>query len=571
MIKILRRRKAYLLFSGSLLLATVYLLGTRGNVPPSYIPVEQVPVSRKKVTPPPEVHTQKPLTVEFPALNYGTNALPPLKDFKSVVDELPAQYLPSLGGESDSSFAWTSSKKGRAKRLIFVGDVHGQLSALQALLKKVEFDQDKGDHLVLTGDLVNKGPDSAAVVQLAMDLGASAVRGNHEDRLLLVNKAMKRPDKASTSQHTKVHEYGGGTGGFFSSLFGFGGNKPKFTVTELTDDDKDVTKWDGEDGEPNLEQEPSKGKESKGPEKVPRRPSHGDEAFRALAATMSAEQIDWLEELPIILRIGRIPGAEAAPASGSASNAPWNNEIVVVHAGLVPRIPLKKQDPWVVMHIRSLSYPADSIRRETVQKYLVASARRKNLGRPAYIAPTQVDNELDRLKGKLPQEVFEQGRDVAVPSEGRDGTSWSDVWNEVQNNDIPEEHDRMTVIYGHDAKGGLNADMKIRVKDKTPEALESIEKEEEAASKGWWSSWWSGKKEKKPEVKTRPGTRYAFGLDSGCVYGKQLTALVLEAGLEGKQGIVHKVFQVNCDMAVDPDKESKKSKETKKSKERKGR
>ena len=562
MIKILRRRKAYLLFSGSLLFVTVYLLGTRGNASTSYIPVEQVPVSRKKPTAPPEVHAQKPLTVDFPALHYGTNAMPPLKDFKSVVDDLPAQYLPSLEEESDSSFAWTSSKKGRAKRLIFVGDVHGQLSALQALLKKVEFDQGKGDHLVLTGDLVNKGPDSAGVVQLAMDLGASAVRGNHEDRLLLVNKAMKRPDKASTNQHTKVHEYGGGTGGFFSSLFGLGGSKPKFTVTELTDDDKDATKWDGEDGEPNLEEEPSRPKDSKGPEKVPQRASRGDEAFRALAATMSAEQIAWLEELPIILRVGRIPGAETAPSSGSASNAPWNNEIVVVHAGLVPSIPLKKQDPWVAMHIRSLSYPADSIRRDTIKKYLAASARRKTPGRPAWIAPTQVDNELDRLKGTLPQDVFEQGRDVAVPSEGRDGTSWSDVWNEVQNNDIPEEHDRMTVIYGHDAKGGLNVDMKIRVKDKTPEALEAAEKDK-PAKRGWWSSWWSGKKDKEPEVKTRPGTRYAFGLDSGCVYGKQLTALVLEAGPEGKQGIVHKVIQVKCDMAVDPDKETKKKKERK--------
>jgi len=40
------------------------------------------------------------------------------------------------------------------------------------------------DHIVFLGDLVSKGPHSSKVVKLAMDLGASAVIGNHDYELL---------------------------------------------------------------------------------------------------------------------------------------------------------------------------------------------------------------------------------------------------------------------------------------------------------------------------------------------------------------------------------------------------
>jgi len=42
------------------------------------------------------------------------------------------------------------------RRLIFVGDVHGCKEELEALLEKVDFQEDN-DHLVLTGDIIAKG------------------------------------------------------------------------------------------------------------------------------------------------------------------------------------------------------------------------------------------------------------------------------------------------------------------------------------------------------------------------------------------------------------------------------
>ena len=65
---------------------------------------------------------------------------------------------------------------------VIIGDVHGCLTELDALLRKVRFT--KGDRLVLVGDLVAKGPDSAGVVARARELGALAVRGNHDERVL---------------------------------------------------------------------------------------------------------------------------------------------------------------------------------------------------------------------------------------------------------------------------------------------------------------------------------------------------------------------------------------------------
>ncbi len=67
-------------------------------------------------------------------------------------------------------------------RTVIVGDVHGCRAELEALLARVAFGT--GDRLVMVGDLVVRGPDPAGTLDLLASLGARAVRGNHEDRLL---------------------------------------------------------------------------------------------------------------------------------------------------------------------------------------------------------------------------------------------------------------------------------------------------------------------------------------------------------------------------------------------------
>lgn len=82
-------------------------------------------------------------------------------------------------------------------RTVIVGDVHGCTGELEDLLERVRFDE-ASDHLVLVGDLVVRGPDSRGTLALARRLGARAVRGNHEDKLLAWRHGRKElgPDHA---------------------------------------------------------------------------------------------------------------------------------------------------------------------------------------------------------------------------------------------------------------------------------------------------------------------------------------------------------------------------------------
>ncbi len=63
-----------------------------------------------------------------------------------------------------------------------VGDIHGWLKPLQAELDAVCFDP-AVDRLLSVGDLINRGPDSAACLELTQEPWFHAVRGNHEQIL----------------------------------------------------------------------------------------------------------------------------------------------------------------------------------------------------------------------------------------------------------------------------------------------------------------------------------------------------------------------------------------------------
>ena len=58
-----------------------------------------------------------------------------------------------------------------------IGDVHGCLAELDDLLASAA---GRFEEVVFVGDLVRKGPDSAGVVRRAREIGARAVRGNHD-------------------------------------------------------------------------------------------------------------------------------------------------------------------------------------------------------------------------------------------------------------------------------------------------------------------------------------------------------------------------------------------------------
>jgi hypothetical protein len=66
------------------------------------------------------------------------------------------------------------------RRILVIGDVHGCLDELHALLDAVEY-RHGVDRLLFVGDLVDRGPDSVGCVAFVKSLGAACVLGNHEE------------------------------------------------------------------------------------------------------------------------------------------------------------------------------------------------------------------------------------------------------------------------------------------------------------------------------------------------------------------------------------------------------
>ncbi|KAI9684787.1 MAG: hypothetical protein M1829_000162 [Trizodia sp. TS-e1964] len=155
----------------------------------------------------------------------------------------------------DSSLLPNSQRQkhgNRKRRLLLVGDVHGCRNELIALLDKISFSP-QYDHLVLTGDMISKGPDSPGVVDFARSVNASCVRGNHEDRVLLARQNL-HSNRLSTPSLDEI-------------------------PSSSNDDD--------------LEGETF---------------SRRGRRDRKLAKQLTQEQIDWLKACPVILRVGDIEG-----------------------------------------------------------------------------------------------------------------------------------------------------------------------------------------------------------------------------------------------------------------------
>lgn len=62
-----------------------------------------------------------------------------------------------------------------------IGDIHGCFTKARAALDTIGFNPDAGDRLFSVGDLVDRGPESAEVMNWLDKQWFHAVQGNHED------------------------------------------------------------------------------------------------------------------------------------------------------------------------------------------------------------------------------------------------------------------------------------------------------------------------------------------------------------------------------------------------------
>lgn len=491
-----------------------------------------------------------------------------------LISTLPKEHLPSTTIPSPTSAP--SSDVTNNKRLVIIGDTHGRLITLKSLLDKISFDNTT-DHLILAGDLVTKGPDSRGLVQFARDIGASAVRGNHDDHVLEAAKWLSRKKQGKKWWGKAENE-----------------------ADVPSDGEEKASEKEAEDTVDAAGQRRNKKPKGVKPEHI------------AVAHSLSAAQLHWLASQPIILRVGHLSGAKTAP---------WNaKEVVVVHGGLIPSLPLEKQDPWAVMNMRSLVYELST-----------ASTPDNN---------SEEDETTKDDGGSINTSTHK--RITTIPLDTRDGEPWSRAWNRWQNL-INNASKRVAVVYGHDARSGLQVDKDITINlGKSPipisarqitgtgdqtvnvtaggdveieiETEVEIESESEveinvysggtvttttttttstgtatqtvttggtggddddddddddpatstllattttaatAAETGTvgkrspknGGNGVEAERSRKKLKKKFKGTRYAYGLDSGCGHGKQLSALVLEVNQTGDD-IVHRIEQVECE------------------------
>ena len=82
---------------------------------------------------------------------------------------------------------------------LLIGDVQGCDDALARLLDEAGFSPSR-DHLVVLGDLVNRGPASLAVLRRlrALEASATCLLGNHDLHLLVVAAGVRRPHRGDT-------------------------------------------------------------------------------------------------------------------------------------------------------------------------------------------------------------------------------------------------------------------------------------------------------------------------------------------------------------------------------------
>lgn len=97
------------------------------------------------------------------------------------------------------------------QRRIFIGDVHGHYDTLMLLLDAIAPSNE--DRVYFLGDLIDRGPKSAQVVDFVMQNDYPCIRGNHEEMLLdvLGNKSLSKTALQTwfySGGHTTLKSYG---------------------------------------------------------------------------------------------------------------------------------------------------------------------------------------------------------------------------------------------------------------------------------------------------------------------------------------------------------------------------
>ncbi|KAI9022076.1 Metallo-dependent phosphatase-like protein [Hyaloraphidium curvatum] len=329
---------------------------------------------------------------------------PPQWALDNLAQPLRRGECPTLRLDTAADFGWTDADfrpDAPAPRLIVVGDVHACLGELKTLLAKVGFDPEgRKDRLVSVGDLVAKGPSSRGVVELLRNLNAKgfawSTRGNHDDVVcrwggaLYASSETSPGDSGAVSTSAAANGTAGSSGGKSTSERRLDELVAGLSVGEgQADGPLHASPGSGQaehDGphvnggkkakkdKKDKDQKAKKAdKADEGPKAAPVGPPR-TETFAVLKFNKEHHKLALLPEkaekgdpeplgLELLGFLGSLPLAiEIDLPGGSAAGQPalpdglllTNNKILIVHAGVVPTVPLQAQDPKDLMYIRSI-------------------------------------------------------------------------------------------------------------------------------------------------------------------------------------------------------------------------
>ncbi|KAL2884971.1 diadenosine tetraphosphatase [Ceratocystis lukuohia] len=302
------------------------------------------------------------------------------------------------------------------RRLLIIGDVHGMKKPLSQLLAKANY-QPETDHLVFLGNAIGSGAASREVLDFAIAHKATLLRADVEDRVVL----------SSASYYDAVANELGYAVSNTSAL-----HAPGSKVGPDPADDHNIRRQDHF--------------------------LHGDHAHRALAASLSADQLAQLAAAPAILRVP-MPG-----------NAP---SLALVHGGLVPGVPLAEQDANVVMTLRGIQYPREIARLDDAVRIVnkrIADLAAQDL--PHVFGRRTLEKMVRAEFAKISRPT---DRDMVVPTDFADHPDsdttdpWAAVWNArtdkamaaaasgsiSSSSGVAGTDERYMVVYGHGTGNGL--------------------------------------------------------------------------------------------------------------------
>ena len=267
-----------------------------------------------------------------------------------------------------------SSSSNNNNNILIIGDIHGCLNELKTLVQKakIKYNNNKPFRcIILVGDLCNKGPYSTDVIKYVKEQrGWFTVRGNHDDGALAA--ALGDEERRMKKRYAWI--------------------------------------FDNRDQEEEKKDEEEEFKRDNSP--------------ITSVSSLSDEDVEWLSNIPYTITIPKSFWTMEDQGRGSHYH---EEDVIVVHAGLIPNVQLQDQDIKTMVTIRD-----------------VVHVHHRNHSNHQQHHTDETKDEYTSKESIRTKPKYEYYDRYNKENQSGDIYPWAKVWNGPQ-----------LVIFGHDAKRGL--------------------------------------------------------------------------------------------------------------------